>query len=55
MYFLSIPIPSLFSLTANGLTMPNEKGVGWHVKVEIASPLFGFLVSYDGIVFIDNV
>lgn len=48
MWIMGIPVPSLFAMTANGLSMPHEDGRGWRVEVLVEHPLFGKIISYTG-------
>jgi len=48
MYILGIPIPRFLGLVADGITRVSESGDGWFVDVEVSSPIFGLLVSYQG-------
>eukprot|EP01125_Pyxidicula_operculata_P002423 TRINITY_DN1228_c3_g1_i1.p1 TRINITY_DN1228_c3_g1~~TRINITY_DN1228_c3_g1_i1.p1 ORF type:complete len:702 (-),score=89.55 TRINITY_DN1228_c3_g1_i1:22-2127(-) len=52
-----IPIPSFLALTANGKTIECDSisgSPGWYAVVEVKSPLFGFLLGYEGFVVIKS-
>lgn len=47
-WILGVPLPAALSVTADGVSIAHEDGLGWLVQVAVVHPLFGLVVSYDG-------
>jgi len=47
-WILGVPLPSALAVTADGVSMAHDDGLGWNVHVAVVHPVFGLVVSYDG-------